>query len=129
MTGRMTSWFILSLLLLGACRAATPTQEAPTVELTEFSIMALGTFDAGPNEITVHNEGEFGHTLVIADNEGTVLDVTGVIAPGESSVYSIDLKPGIYELSCRIVIQTGEGRLVDHYQEGMLTAVEVDTSS
>ena len=129
MTGRMTGWFILPLLLLGACRSATPAQGSPTVDLTEFSIMALGTFDAGPNEITVHNEVEFGHTLVIVDNDGTVIDVTGVIAPGESSVYSVDLKPGTYELSCRIVIQTGEGQLIDHYQEGMLTAVEVGASS
>ncbi len=129
MTGRMTSWFILPLLLLGACRSATPAQGAPTVDLTEFSIMALGTFDAGPNAITIHNDGQFGHTLVIADKDGTVIDVTGVIAPGESSVYSVNLNPGTYELSCRIVIQTGEGQLIDHYQEGMLTAVEVGASS
>lgn len=120
----MTKWFILTLILIGACGGTPSVQGSPTVELNEFSITADGVFEAGHNEITVHNEGNFSHTVVIADKNGTVIDVTGLIAAGESSVFSVDLDPGTYELSCRIVVQTDDGKLIDHYHEGMKTTIQ-----
>ena len=121
----MTRWVLLVVLLVASCAAPTPGEGAPVVHLHEFSVDATGAFRSGLNDIAVHNQGEFGHTLVIADKTGAVVDATGVIPAGESSVFSVNLEPGTYEFSCRIVVQTGDGTLVDHYHEGMTTTVEV----
>lgn len=95
------------------------------VDMQEFTVAASGVFVSGTNEITVANSGEFGHTLVISDATGQVIDATPVIGPGETYDMTADLATGEYELSCRIVIQTDDGRLVDHYHEGMLTTISV----
>lgn len=121
----MTRWVLLLVLLVASCAAPTSGEGAPAVDLREFSVNARGGFGSGLNEITVHNQGEFGHTLVIADETGAVVDATGVIPAGESSVFSVSLEPGTYEFSCRIVVQTEDGTLVDHYHEGMTTTVVI----
>lgn len=108
-----------------ACAGSAPAAGPPTVGLGEFSVEASGGWVSGRNEVVVRNAGEFAHTLVVADEWGTVVAASEVVAPGEETVFPVDLHPGRYELSCRIVVQTGEGDLVDHYAEGMLTTVEV----
>ena len=70
------------------------------------------------------NSGEIGHTLVVADADGNVIDATDLISSGEEIEFTLDLPPGNYEFSCRIVAQV-EGVLFDHYQDGMFTEVRV----
>jgi uncharacterized cupredoxin-like copper-binding protein len=116
--------FVLMFLTV-SCGASAAAQTGPTVDLQEFSISAEGPFETGANEISITNAGEFGHTLVIADMSGAVVDATPVIDPGETLHFVVDLEPGSYEFSCRIVVQVDDGTLVDHYHEGMTTVVNV----
>ena len=112
-------------ILISACNTAPATGSGPAVALSEFAVDASGLFSVGPNDVAVTNDGEFGHTFVVSDATGRVVDATNVIGPGEQTNAVIDLEPGEYEFSCRIVVQTGDGTLVDHYHEGMVTTVEV----
>ncbi len=113
------------MILAASCSTAATAGVGPAVDLREFSINAVGPFESGVNEISVTNAGEFGHTLVIADTSGTVVDATPVIEGGETLLFTVDLEPGTYEFSCRIVVQVDDGTLVDHYHEGMTTTVTV----
>ena len=38
---------------------------------------------------------------------------------------SLDLTPGKYQITCRIVTQIEDGSLIDHYDAGMNQTVEV----
>lgn len=112
-------------VLMSACVGAAATTGPPRVELSEFSIVATGAFEPGRNDLVVLNRGEFAHTLVIADPTGHVVAASDVIPAGEQLDFPVELDPGDYQLSCRIVVETGEGDLVDHYAEGMLTDIAV----
>ncbi|MDX1450817.1 MAG: hypothetical protein R3246_17335, partial [Acidimicrobiia bacterium] len=37
----------------------------------------------------------------------------------------VDLAQGTYVVSCRIVVQTPDGELVDHYELGMVSSISV----
>jgi hypothetical protein len=37
----------------------------------------------------------------------------------------VALAAGDYQFTCRIVSQTSDGRIIDHYQNGMVRAVTV----
>lgn len=118
--------FLVALALLSTgCAPQLAPEEGVSVRLAEFRVEAAGTFVAGSNLITVSNDGKFGHTLVVADRDGDVVAASPVVGPGDRIEFTLDLSPGIYELSCRMVIQTEEGRLVDHYEEGMIATIEV----
>ena len=115
----------IASLAIAGCTAAGASVGPPRVDLGEFSVEASGSFTAGSNSITVANAGEFGHTLVVADESGRVVDASPLVAPGEAITFDVELAPGTYDFTCRIVVQTGDGRLVDHYAEGMETTVVV----
>lgn len=121
----MNKAFVVLMILTASCGTSASAETGPAVDLREFSISAQGPFASGANEITVTNAGEFGHTLVVADMSGAVVDATPVIAAGETRQFVVDLEPGKYEFSCRIVVQIDDGTLVDHYHEGMTTIVRV----
>lgn len=121
----MKKALVVLMILAASCGASASAETGPAIDLREFSISAQGPFASGANQITVTNAGEFGHTLVIADTSGAVVDATPVIGPGETLQFVVDLKPGRYEFSCRIVVQVDDGSLVDHYHEGMTTTVNV----
>ena len=107
-----------------ACGAPSGTS-AVEVELHEFGIdISRQLFDAGPIRLTVVNTGEDPHTLVLTGDTGEVIIATDLIAPGTSVELELDLKPDIYWLTCRIVTQTEDGTLIDHFQEGMHTKIE-----
>ena len=114
----------LALLTLSSCGGAAVSETS--VALTEFSVAPVADrLKAGTVELSVSNSGEFSHTLVVSDNAGTVVAATALIDPGETSRLSIDLQPGAYMFTCRIVGQTGTGEIVDHYQRGMVARVDV----
>ena len=122
---------LLALLLLAvmACSVGDDAGGAPAVAMDEFSVVASGTFTAGVNDVVVRNDGEFGHTVVFAEPDGTVVAASPSIAPGEELVFPVRLEAGTeYEISCRIVVGIGEGQIVDHYEEGMLTSIVVEAA-
>lgn len=110
-------------LLLTACDVSTDAEV--TVQLAEFSVTAPRTLPAGSGRIEIDNVGEFTHTLVVTDANGEVAAATGLIPSGDTTYLDIDLEPGTYSFTCRIVAQDGEGNLIDHYEAGMNAAVEV----
>ncbi len=121
----MRKALVTFMILTASCGAPASAETGPAVDLREFSISAEGPFESGVNQISVTNAGEFGHTLVIADRSGVVVDATPLIAGGETLLFVVYLEPGTYEFSCRIVVQVDDGTLVDHYHEGMTTTVKV----
>ena len=118
-----------ALLVVGAIAASAcgvPSGiSSIEVELSEFGIdSSERSFDVGPLRLTVVNTGEDPHTLVVTAETGEVIIATDLIAPGASVELELDLKPDTYQLTCRIVTQTENGTLIDHFQEGMHTKIE-----
>jgi hypothetical protein len=118
------SFFLAGWLV--ACSAPGPATGAVEIELDEFYIEpAADTIVPGQIRFQVVNEGEFPHTLVVARNNGEVVYASDVVEPGGSFDVDLDLDPDTYQLTCRIVVQLEDGQLVDHYQNGMGTAIKV----
>lgn len=116
----------MALVFAVALAACTPAATAETqVQLREFSIDAASRLTGGEQSLHVINQGEFGHTLVVSTEDGTVVTSTDVVPPGGETSLDLDLEPGRYVFTCRIVVQTPGGDIVDHYQRGMAAAVEV----
>ena len=109
---------------LGLTLASCGTADG-SISLHEFAI-DVGSEISGAAPVVVRNDGDFGHTLVVADPSGDVVASTEVIAPGEEAELVADLDPGVYELTCRIVVQLDDGELVDHMAEGMIERVAVE---
>lgn len=94
--------------------------------LTEYEIDVPSTsFQAGTVALPVVNAGEFGHTLVVTGEDGRAIAASGTIAAGGATELVLDLAPGTYQVSCRIVVQLPDGTIVDHYQAGMVAAFKV----
>jgi hypothetical protein len=117
---------IVTTLALGACGGSRSLLPEHEVELFEFGIQSAPEWSSAA-PVILRNSGEFPHTLVITRGDGGVVFASDVIAAGETATVPLDLEPGDYELSCRLVAQTEGGDLVDHFEEGMradLTIVE-----
>jgi len=112
-------------LVLASC-TATGAGDA-TYDLTEFSITGPDRLADGVSTITAHNSGEFAHTLVVTTDQGVVVAATDLIQPGDTIAMSVDLPAGMFQITCRIVAQTEEGRLIDHYEAGMNQLVDVNS--
>jgi hypothetical protein len=115
--------FLAVALLLWACTSGSATD---AVVLDEFSI-ALPEIDASTRELTVENQGEFTHTLVISDGDGRVVLATDAIEPGDVATVPVQLVGGTYQFSCRIVVGTEDGGISDHFELGMVSELEVET--
>lgn len=76
-----------------------------TVDETDFKItLSQTTFTAGTYEFAVTNSGNFLHNFTI---EGKGLDKKtvpdgGKLAPGDSTSLTVELLPGIYEITCTV---------------------------
>ena len=115
---------IVLLGLVGACGGQGVANTA--VEIGEFWISpADGVLQVGTVELLVENYGEFSHTLVVSDASGTVIGATDLIDPEATTVLTVDLLPGSYTFTCRIVKGLDDGTIVDHYQQGMAASVDV----
>ena len=119
--------FVLAsmLLLLVGCSAGTAADA--NYILREGAIDGPSRLAAsGEETLRVENTGEFSHTLVITDDTGQVIAATGLVESGEQTSLRVDLDPGKYVFSCRIVSQDGEGNLIDHFERGMHRMVNVE---
>jgi plastocyanin len=115
---------LLLMLSLAAC--GSPGVDSTAVSLGEFWVgPGADRLQAGTVVLTVENYGEFPHTLVISDSSGTVLAATDLVNPEEEVDLTVTLEPGTYSFTCRIVVSLEDGTVIDHYQEGMATSVEV----
>lgn len=118
------SLILVAALAMVSCQDASGS--SAEIDLSEFEIQpSLSSFETGTVALDVVNEGEYGHTLVITDAGGHVLSAGEVIEAGATSTMSIDLVPGDYYFTCRIVAQDDEGNVIDHYEMGMSAAVTV----
>ena len=116
----------LGLLVLALSACGGPGVSATEVEGGEFWITpGDGVLHAGSVEIFVENYGEFPHTLVVSDASGIVVGATDLIGPEAETVLTVDLQPGSYIFTCRIVKGLDDGTVVDHYQQGMAASIDV----
>lgn len=113
----------LILLLIVACSANPASDEG--YELSEWAVMGPGRLAVGTATISVENAGEYRHTLIVTNEEGQVVGATGLVDPGATDSFEIDLNAGSYIFSCRIVAQDDAGALSDHYEQGMNRTVIV----
>lgn len=116
--------FFAVLSIAAACGAPSATSTA--VEMGEFFIEAPNRLVAGSGELIVTNSGDFGHTLIVTRESGEVIAATDIVAPGGAATLDVDLPPGRYLITCRIVAQKPDGAVVDHFQEGMVSTVDVE---
>lgn len=117
-----------ALLLAFALLVVSCSGEASgsgSYELGEFFISGASELSEPAGEISIHNGGKFPHTLVVSRPDGEVLVATDLVMPGETVSLHLDLEAGVYQFTCRIVGQGGEGQLIDHYERGMHTTVAV----
>lgn len=113
---------LLLVLALSACQ----TGSAETVfELRDGSIEGPSNLTSDVTSLTATNTGERPHTLVVTANDGTVIAATDLVQPGETVDLNVELYPGMFQVSCRIVAQTDDGTIVDHYELGMRKTVDV----
>lgn len=115
----------LALLLALNVACAGAASPSPGYDLHEFVVDGPSSLEAGTNSLRVSNTGEFPHTLVVARSDGTVVAATDLIQSGDSVHLELDLEPGVYQFTCRIVSQRSDGQIVDHFQEGMNRTVSV----
>lgn len=116
----------LVVLVTAACTSSAASTTA-SVSLAEFAIeTSTHVIAAGTSDLVIENTGEFGHTLVVTDEAGTVVAATEFIPAGETTTLPVDLESGRYEFTCRIVFETDDGDIVDHYERGMRAAVDVE---
>ena len=115
---------IVLLGLVGACGGQAVANTG--VEIGEFWVSpADGVLQAGTVELLVGNYGEFSHTLVVSNASGTVIGATDLIGPEAEEILTVDLPPGSYTFTCRIVKRLDDGTIVDHYQLGMTASIDV----
>lgn len=87
--------------------------------------MGHSDLTAGRVVLDIENTGQYGHTLVVTTDAGAVVAATGLIAAGDATTLEVELSPGGYQFSCRIVATGGDGALLDHHQLGMKADVRV----
>ncbi len=114
---------VLLALVVVAC---SPAAGDDGFVLSEFSVDGPRGVTPGRVDLAISNEGEFGHTLVVTDDAGHVVASTDVLPGGTGTTLAVDLDPGEYQVSCRIVVETPDGRLVDHYEQGMYAPLTVE---
>lgn len=120
----MRAFMIVAALLLGTSCAPGASGQA-RYELGEFFISGPKTLSEQAGTLTVENTGDFPHTLVVTRPGGGVVTATDVVPPGETVTVDLELGPGAYQFTCRIVAQGADGGLIDHYERGMHTTVSV----
>jgi hypothetical protein len=115
------------LVIVMALTACSSPGADGSYELAEFSISGPTTTSSGEQTLEVTNSGEFSHTLLVTDIQGGVVAATELIPAGETGELTLDLEPGRYSFTCRIVAQDSDGNIVDHFEAGMSTTVIAET--
>ena len=91
-------------LLAGACGHTTAAGSSRTVrvELTEYRLHPQSIrADSGLLTFVVHNRGVLAHNMVVT-HDGTTIDSTPSILPGQTVDLSVNLAPGKYSMASTI---------------------------
>ena len=121
---RTLSAIAVAVLSLVGCSGTGATTDG--FLLREYAIdVPPARFEAGSVPLHIVNGGEFAHTMVVTGEDGRAIGATGTIAPGAAADLILDLAPGTYQVSCRIVVQLPDGRILDHYEAGMVASFAV----
>lgn len=118
---------IVATILLGLSVGACSDTAAADVgaSLYEWGIDVTSTrLQAGIVTVSMENTGEFPHTLIVTAADGRVVAASALLQPGASAELPVAMEPGVYEFTCRIVVEGADG-LVDHYERGMVSVVTV----
>lgn len=94
-------------------------------DLAEWTVEGPSRLSPETGSVSIANSGSLPHTLVVTDSSGEVVAATDLILPGESTEMALDLDEGNYSFTCRIVAETPDGDVVDHYEAGMNATVSV----
>jgi len=114
----------LALLLVAGC--SVDTGGTDHFVLSEWAIDGPSRMVvADAMTLTIENQGDFRHTLLVTSEQGEVVGATGVVEPGDTVTLAVDLGAATYSFSCRIVTEDNEGNLSDHYERGMFRTVVV----
>jgi uncharacterized cupredoxin-like copper-binding protein len=118
-------------LALAACSRGSgsagnsPSGQNVDVGLQEWSVKpAVTTAQAGKLTFVARNNGSVVHELELSNQDGAEipdsasLGEASELKPGETKSFTVDLKPGSYELACRIKDQSASPPFV-HYDKGM----------
>jgi uncharacterized cupredoxin-like copper-binding protein len=84
--------------------SASAVGQAQTLTVTEvgFDIkLESGDLPAGDYTITVRNEGDATHDLVV-EQDGQDIAKSDTLGPGDSATFTVTLQPGRYVLYCSI---------------------------
>ena len=116
----MAMGMLRSLVVTGPASSATLPMEPVTVRLSDYSFSVNGTLHSGRQLVRVENVGAQRHHMILARFLGnaTLADAmkwdgksqpaplgpvnggAALLGPGQSSVASLDLPPGRYQLIC-----------------------------
>jgi len=121
----MTRVFAGLVVVAAITSCVGPTTGPGSFDLVEYEIVGPSQLETATNTIEITNSGEYPHTLVITDVSGEVVAASSLLSAGESAELTLDLEPGRYSFTCRIVAQSPEGELIDHFEQGMSTTVSV----
>jgi hypothetical protein len=89
-------------------RIGTATNSRTTVELLEYEIRMPDTLPAGTNVLHVVNSGMVNHSLAI-EGSGVKAELFDKLTRGDSTPFTVDLKPGTYTVYCPVVGHKGKG--------------------
>lgn len=120
---RRCSW--TAALLVVVVAACSASHAGTGVDLGEWTVEGPSQLSVETGSVSVDNIGSLPHTLVVTNSSGEVVAATDLIQPGESTELALDLDEGDYSLTCRIVAESPEGDVVDHYEAGMNATVSV----
>lgn len=121
-----TAGVLFGFVLVACATASAEPVKADHVALDEFTIETGGeAWQAGPIRLSVDNVGERDHTLIVSREDGEVVAATDIVEPGDVLEFDVDLGSGTYELTCRIVVEGGNGEIFDHFEQGMHATIEV----
>ncbi len=119
----------LLAVVLAAC-SAVQASSSVVVTMSEFEIdVSVHTLSAGTVQVRLVNDGEFPHTLVVEDTSGAVIAASEALLADSARDLELELPEGRYRFTCRIVVEKSDGEIVDHYEQGMLTTVDVVAGS
>lgn len=122
--------FTLTACAAALMMAACSGEAVSTVQITlsEFEINTSSDhLVAGPIDLSITNEGDETHVLLIEGADGTVIAGHGPVPSGETVQLQVDLNPGRYLFTCRIV-EIEDGEMEDHAEIGMSKDLSVSST-
>lgn len=123
---RRLTWLLLLAATVSACSGPSSPAAEADLSLFEFDIdVDRNVWSSQGVSLDVANDGEFAHTLIVTDENGVVVGASGLVVPETSVPVELDLEPGTYRVSCRIVVEDPNGNLIDHFEKGMHATVQV----